>query len=104
MKKMPPDNNSGFAGLSWLILLGVAWWGGLGRYLIDIKQNKATWSWAAAVAQIIVSGFCGLLSGFLSMAGGMDLYWMLFAAGICGAMGSVALTYFWERLTGVKIP
>ncbi len=21
---------------------------------------------------------------------------------ICGAMGSVALTYFWERITGVK--
>ncbi|HBY2008730.1 TPA: holin, partial [Klebsiella quasipneumoniae subsp. similipneumoniae] len=23
-------------------------------------------------------------------------------AGISGAMGSVALTYFWERITGVK--
>ncbi|TXV35331.1 holin, partial [Klebsiella quasipneumoniae] len=24
-------------------------------------------------------------------------------AGISGAMGSVALTYFWERITGVKV-
>ncbi|HBR0471074.1 TPA: holin, partial [Klebsiella pneumoniae] len=24
--------------------------------------------------------------------------------GISGAMGSVALTYFWERITGVKAP
>ncbi|HGZ0389737.1 MAG: holin, partial [Klebsiella sp.] len=25
-------------------------------------------------------------------------------SGISGAMGSVALTYFWERITGVKAP
>lgn len=102
MKRMP-DKDPNLAGLSWLILLGVACWGGLVRYLIDIKQSRASWSWAAAVAQIVVSGFCGLLSGFLSMAGGLDIYYMLFAAGVSGTMGSVALTYFWERLTGVRI-
>lgn len=102
MSKMH-DRDPNLAGLSWLVLLGVACWGGLVRYLIDIKNNKASWNLAAAAAQIVVSGFCGLLSGFLSMASGLGLYWMLFAAGICGAMGSVALSYFWERMTGTKI-
>ncbi|HHQ9817714.1 hypothetical protein LL331_23270, partial [Escherichia coli] len=33
---------------------------------------------------------------------GFSIYMILATAGISGAMGSVALTYFWERLTGVK--
>jgi len=103
MKKMP-DKETGLAGLSWLIILGVACWGGLVRYLIDIKQNKASWSWGAAIAQIAVSGFCGLLGGLLSIASGLSIYYILFAAGVSGSMGSVVLTYFWERFTGIKMP
>ena len=52
MKRMP-DKES-MAGLSWLVLLGLACWGGLVRYLIDVKNNKATWSWNDALADIAV--------------------------------------------------
>ncbi|ENP6769989.1 phage holin family protein, partial [Escherichia coli] len=72
------------------------------RYLIDVKQSKATWSWINALAQIVVSGFTGVIGGLISIESGFSIYMILATAGISGAMGSVALTYFWERLTGVK--
>lgn len=99
-KRMNDDHK--IVGLSWLILLGIACWGGLVRYLIDVKQNKATWSWINAFAQIAVSGFTGLIGGLMSVEGGLSFHMILVTSGISGAMGSVALTYFWERLTGMK--
>lgn len=99
-KRMNDDHK--IVGLSWLVLLGIACWGGLVRYLIDVKQNKATWSWVNALAQIAVSGFTGLIGGLISVESGLSLYMILVTSGISGAMGSVALTYFWERLTGMK--
>ncbi|MDF3696631.1 phage holin family protein, partial [Enterobacter hormaechei] len=90
------------AGLSWIVVLVLACWGGLVRYLIDVKQNKATWSWINALAQIAVSGFTGVIGGLVSVESGLSLYMILAAAGVSGAMGSAALTYFWERLTGMK--
>ena len=90
------------AGAFWLVLLIIAGWGGLVRYLIDVKQSKATWSWINALAQIVVSGFTGVIGGLISIERGFSIYMILVTAGISGAMGSVALTYFWERLTGVK--
>ncbi|MBP2856166.1 phage holin family protein [Dickeya oryzae] len=91
-----------FAGMSWLILLALSAWGGLVRYLIDIRQNKANWSWVNALAQIVVSGFTGVIGGLVGIESGLSIYMILATAGISGAMGSVALTYFWERLTGAK--
>ncbi|RRR32144.1 holin [Enterobacter hormaechei] len=101
MDKRMQDKES-IAGLSWIVVLVLACWGGLVRYLIDVKQNKATWSWINALAQIAVSGFTGVIGGLVSVESGLSLYMILAAAGVSGAMGSVALTYFWERLTGMK--
>ena len=101
MAKRMQDKES-IAGLSWIVVLVLACWGGLVRYLIDVKQNKATWSWINALAQIAVSGFTGVIGGLVSVESGLSLYMILAAAGVSGAMGSVALTYFWERLTGMK--
>ncbi|MDY0856363.1 phage holin family protein [Klebsiella aerogenes] len=96
------QDKESIAGVSWLIVLALSCWGGLVRYLIDVKQNKATWSWISALAQIVVSGFTGVIGGLVSIEGGLSIYMILATAGISGAMGSVALTYFWERITGVK--
>lgn len=101
MAKNMQDKES-VAGLSWLFLLGLACWGGIVRYLIDVKQNKASWSWINAFAQLAVSGFTGVISGLISIESGLSIYMTLAAAGVSGAMGSVALTYFWERLMGIK--
>ena len=40
----------------------------------------------------------------VSIESGLSIYMILATSGISGAMGSVALTYFWERITGVKAP
>lgn len=101
MAKRMQDKES-IAGVSWLIVLALSCWGGLVRYLIDVKQNKAAWSWVNALAQIAVSGFTGLIGGLISVESGLSLYMILVTSGISGAMGSVALTYFWERMTGMK--
>lgn len=97
MAKHMQDKES-MAGITWLALLIIAGWGGLVRFLMDVKQGKAKWSWINALAQIVVSAFAGLIS----IESGASIYMILASAGVSGAMGSVALTYFWERITGVK--
>lgn len=84
----------------WVVFILIAGWGGIVRYLMDVKSNKATWSWAAALAQIVVSSFTGLIGGIISMETGLSVNMAFVGAGLCGAMGSVALTYFWERFFG----
>ncbi len=101
MAKHMQDKES-MAGITWLALLIIAGWGGLVRFLMDVKQGKAKWSWINAFAQILVSAFTGVIGGLISIEGGLSIYMILATAGISGAMGSVALTYFWERITGVK--
>lgn len=96
-------DKEGIAGVTWIVLLIIAGWGGLVRYLIDIRQNKAAWSWVNALAQMVVSGFTGVIGGLISIESGLSIYMILATAGISGSMGSVALTYFWERFTGVKV-
>lgn len=96
-----PDKeiNNIVSSLGWVFML-IAAWGGLVRYLMDIKRTKAAWSWLNALAQIIVSSFTGLIGGIISMETGLSVNMAFVGAGLCGAMGSVALTYFWERFVG----
>ncbi|MCC8367988.1 MULTISPECIES: phage holin family protein [Xenorhabdus] len=98
--RMPNKDPSSFELSQWLILLLLSAWGGIVRYIIDIKTSNARWSWLGAFAQVIVSGFTGLIGGFISLEAGLSLYMTFASAGMCGAMGSIALTYFWNRLTG----
>ena len=62
MAKRMQDKES-IAGITWLALLIIAGWGGLVRFLMDVKQGKAKWSWINALAQIVVSGFTGVIGG-----------------------------------------
>lgn len=95
------DPNS-FGIAQWLLLLFISMWGGAVRYIIDVKTNNTPWSWFGAFMQMVVSGFTGLLGGLLSIEFNQSLYITLFATGVCGAMGSIALAYFWSRFTGAK--
>lgn len=100
MKRM--QDKESMTWLSWAIVAGIACWGGLVRYLIDIRQSKAVWSWANAIAQVAVSVFTGVIGGLVSVESSLSLHMVFAVAGISGSMGSVALTFFWERITGVK--
>jgi hypothetical protein len=64
----------GIAGVTWIVLLVIAGWGGLVRYLIDIRQNKVAWSWVNALAQMVVSGFTGVIGGLISIESGLSIY------------------------------
>lgn len=63
-----------FAFYQWLILLLLSAWGGFVRYLIQVKNNEAELGWLNGLGQIIVSGFTGLLGGFLSLEIGLSTY------------------------------
>ncbi len=80
MAKRMQDKES-IAGMSWLVLLIIACWGGLVRYLIDVKQSKATWSLINALAQMVVSGFTGVIAGLVSIESGLSIYMILATAG-----------------------
>ena len=100
---MKPENDpNNFSMALWLVILGMACWGGIVRYLIDMKQGKASWSLLNGLSQVIVSMFAGVLAGLICKSAGLDVYWMSASAGVSGAMGSVAITYFWERFSGAK--
>ncbi|MNH22906.1 hypothetical protein D3C79_827810 [compost metagenome] len=49
-----------------------------------------------------MSGFTGVIGGLVSVESSLSLHMVFAVAGISGSMGSVALTFFWERITGVK--
>ena len=69
------------AGMCWLVLVIIGGWGGLVRFLMDVKQGKAKWSWINAFAQIVVSAFTGVIGGLISIEGGLSIYMILATAG-----------------------
>ncbi|AHM31374.1 holin [Escherichia coli] len=75
------QDKESIAGMSWLVLLIIAGWGGLVRFLMDVKQGKAKWSWINAFAQIVVSAFTGVIGGLISIEGGLSIYMILATAG-----------------------
>jgi hypothetical protein len=47
-----------------------------------------------------VSGFTGVLSGLMSQSLGSVFHTSLAVSGISGAMGVVALNYYWKKISG----
>ena len=75
-----PSSNPFF---SWIYIILFGAWGGLVRYLLDVK-----------------SGRTGVLSGLMSQSLGSVFHTTLAVSGISGAMGVVALNYYWEKISG----
>lgn len=86
--------------LAWMIIGGFSAWGGIVRYLMDIKQKQIKWSWFGVSSQIIISVFTGLLGGLLSFESGVSLYMSYMVAGLFGSMGSTTLIWLWNRILG----
>ncbi len=89
-------------GIMWVVILTIACWGGIVRYIIDTKKRQGIWRWTELLAQIVVSGFTGVIGGLLAHESGASQYMMYAISGVFGSMGSIALSYMWERLTGRK--
>jgi peptidoglycan L-alanyl-D-glutamate endopeptidase CwlK len=60
-----PSSNAFF---SWIYIILFGAWGGLVRYLLDVKSGQSGRNLFAALAQIIVSGFTGVLAGLMSQS------------------------------------
>ncbi|WP_411813672.1 phage holin family protein [Erwinia tracheiphila] len=99
---MPSRDPGSYGLLAWVLITAMSIYGGFVKYIIDVRTQKLAWSWVAALAQVAISGFAGLIGGLLAIESGLSIYYVLVAAGMSGTMGSVALNYFWERLTGMK--
>ncbi len=96
------QDKEGVTGIAWIVILAIACWGGIVRYIIDTKKRDSIWRWTELLAQMVVSGFTGVIGGLLAHESGMSQYMMYAISGVFGSMGSIALSYFWERLTGIK--
>lgn len=94
-----PSNNNY---INWLYIFIFASWGGVVRYIIDVRSGKICRSLISVIAQIIISAFTGVLAGLVSESMGSGFHTTLAICGISGAMGVAALDYYWRRLTEIK--
>nr|WP_193395159.1 phage holin family protein [Serratia inhibens] len=92
--KIPEDTQL----ITWSIIGLVSAWGGLVRYIMDVKNDKAEWRWVGVFFQIVVSGFTGVLGGLLSFEAGSSIYMTCAVAGSFGAMGSGAIDLVVNRI------
>lgn len=97
---MPWKDPSSNLFFSWVYIILFGAWGGLVRYLLDVKSGQTGRSLFSAIAQITVSGFTGVLAGLMSQSLGTLFHSTLAVSGISGAMGVVALIYYWKKLSG----
>lgn len=91
--------------ITWMIIGLVSAWGGVVRYIMDVKNGKVEWRWFGIFFQVIVSAFTGVLGGLLSFEMGSSIYMACAIAGLFGAMGSGAIDLIANRIlvrNGVK--
>lgn len=100
MKRM--QDKESMTWLTWAIVAAIACWGGLVKYLVDLKQSKAAWSVGGAISQMTISAFAGVIGGMIVHESGFSLVMICATSGVSGSMGYVTIAYFWERITGVK--
>jgi hypothetical protein len=75
-------------------------WGGVVRYLIDVKSGVISEKLKSIFYQVIISSFTGVVSGLISAGVGANFHLVFAISGIASAMGNKALNYYWDRITG----
>lgn len=86
--------------LTWMIIGVISTWGGVVRYLIDIKEDVSKIHWSSMFSQIVVSGFTGVIGGLSGFEMGFSIYMVYAASGLFGAMGSGAIEVVKNRMIG----
>lgn len=94
--KVPEDSQI----LTWMIIGVISTWGGVVRYLIDVKDEVSNINWNGMFSQIIVSGFTGVIGGLSGFEMGFSIYMVYAASGLFGAMGSGAIDVVKNRMIG----
>lgn len=89
-----PDN---VQSVSWVVVGFFSAWGGLVRYLMDIRPGGRRWRWMAALSQVIISCFTGFLGGLYGYEMNSSSTMTLIIAGVCSTLGSSLLYRLWQR-------
>lgn len=84
--------------ITWSIIGLVSAWGGVVRYIMDVKNDKTEWRWVGVFLQIVISSFTGILGGLLSFEIGSSIYMTCAVAGTFGAMGSGAIDILFKKI------
>ncbi|EOS94790.1 holin protein, partial [Erwinia tracheiphila PSU-1] len=64
---MPSRDPGSYGLLAWVLITAMSIYGGFVKYIIDVRTQKLAWSWVAALAQVAISGFAGLIGGLLAI-------------------------------------
>lgn len=96
---LPEPNDS--EKIEWFYILILAGWGGIVRYILDVREGVISKNLCTCLTQIIISTFVGVVAGLLAQRLNATAYTTLAITGITSAMGATALSYFWLRLTGM---
>ncbi|EGT5658877.1 holin [Citrobacter braakii] len=90
--------------MTWLTVGIFSTWGGIVRYLLDVREKKVRLNWFGAMAQVVVSAFTGLLGGLLVFEAGGSNYMSFVVSGLFGMSGSAGLDYLYARILSKKSP
>lgn len=90
MPTRDPNNYS----LAHLFFIGVsvllAVFGGVAKYLADVQENKALFTWAGIFIQSVISAFAGSIATLYMLDQGFSDFLVLIGSGLFG-FGGVAL-------------
>lgn len=91
----PPNPGTGFnldIILSWVLLIGISFWGGVASFIRKMKDGHArAFNITELLGELVVSGFTGVLTANLCDSMGWSTSWKYFLVGIASHMGSRAL-------------
>lgn len=57
--KMPHRDPGSYGMLIQALIKAMSIWGGLEKYLVEVRRNEQALSWVAVLAQVVVSGARG---------------------------------------------
>lgn len=81
----------------WILIGALSAWGGIVRYIVEIKEKKGKWRWGDLFLQIVVSCFSGFIGGLIGFESESSQYVTLIMAGVSGSLGSTAINIFMSR-------
>jgi hypothetical protein len=104
-----PDNSNFIklileSGLGWFWFVFLAIWGGTVNYISRIKKNGMKFSIVELVGEWTISGFSGLITGFICMHYNVPIYMTFVSVAIAGHAGGKTIhaleNHYWKKPDG----